>query len=139
LVQELQAESAACALTNPAASAKLNDARTNATEAWANLSLTPPDGSSAIQKLREAASKVADAVTLGFDPVRGQELMDEAAGIAQQLATEAIDAAIARGGNSSTILSAQTILMLGDTARLGGDFDQAIQDYRDALDRANQA
>ena len=84
-------------------------------------------------------SKITDAVSLGFDPAQGQSFMDEAASISRQIASDAIDAAIARGGNALAIIDAQTSLSLGDTARLTANYDGATQDYRDAYDKAAAA
>ena len=79
---------------------------------------------------------------VGLDPTVDSDLidlMDELAGIAQQLATEALDEAIAQGGDPGDINDAQQALADGDALRASGAFKDAVNKYKDALAKAESA
>ncbi len=65
--------------------------------------------------------------------------MDHLTGIARFMAVEAIDEAIAQGGDSGDIGDAQDALAEGDTLRESGDFKDAVNKYKDALSKAEGA
>jgi hypothetical protein len=138
LVATLQSLVTAYTSTDPAIAGTLDNARSKAQDAVDALSAQPPDPARAAQKLQDMATKVQDAVNLypGLDPAQGATLMDEGAAIARELATNAIDAAIARGGGLLSILAAQTSRTSGDTVRLLGDYITAIGDYQSAISAA---
>ncbi len=74
-----------------------------------------------------------------LDATEGAQLMDQLAGVAQQLAENAINEAIAQGGNATTIAEAQLALALGDALRASGAFKDAVNKYKDALAKAESA
>lgn len=65
--------------------------------------------------------------------------MDALAGVARQLAEEAIAAAQAGGGNAAKIAEANAALADGDAKRGAGEFKDAIRKYRVALAKAESA
>jgi len=82
---------------------------------------------------------VEAAVNEGLDPGKGAQLMDNFAGIARQIAVNAIDEAVAAGGNPGEISDAQQSLADGDPLRTSGDFKDAVNKYKDALSKAESA
>jgi len=93
---------------------------------WPDLAKTPPDNQAALGNLEGAVGEIEAAVDDGMDPVQGAQIMDDMAEIARLMAVEAIDDAIARGGD------AQQSLAAGDALRAAGD-------YKDALAKAEGA
>ena len=65
--------------------------------------------------------------------------MDQLARTARQLAQEALDQAVAQGGDSVVIADAQQTLAEGDTLRESGAFKDAVSKYKDALAKAESA
>ena len=65
--------------------------------------------------------------------------MDQFAAIARQLAVDAIDQAIAQGGDSGEINDAQQALAEGDALRASEAFKDAVANYKDALAKAEGA
>jgi hypothetical protein len=122
-------------------SAKLNDAEADAQSAANALSTAPPNEAAAAGYLEWAVNDIQNAVDMspGLDPAQGWTLMDEAASIARQLATEAIDAAIARGGNPTAIADAEARRSEGDTERAANNFQAATNKYKNALTTAQSA
>ena len=66
-------------------------------------------------------------------------LMDQLAGIARQVAQEALDQAIAQGGDPDKINEAEQELAEGDALRASGAFTDAVDKYKDALLSAESA
>ena len=56
-----------------------------------------------------------------------------------KLAIDAIAEAIAQGGDPSNINEAEHLLNMGDTLRASGAFEDAINEYKDTLDQAEDA
>ena len=79
------------------------------------------------------------AVIEGLDPADGEELMDALAGIARQLAVDAINQAIASGGDEVKIATAEQALDDGDELRTAGAYKDAVNEYKDALAEAEGA
>jgi hypothetical protein len=138
LANALQALSASYAASNPAVAGRLDNARDKAQDAVSELTEVPPDNDQAVHKLEEVVDRIMDAVneSPGLLLAQANPQMDAAAGIAHQLASEALAAAILRLGDPLAIASAQTSLSSGDTARLLGIYQQAISHYRNALQAA---
>ncbi len=74
-----------------------------------------------------------------LDSVQGNQLMDQLTEIARVLAVEAIDEAIAQGGDAGEIGDAQQAVADGDTLRGSGAFKDAVNKYKDALAKAEGA
>ena len=68
----------------------------------------------------------------------GASLNERVTGAARQLAVEAIDAAVARGGNAGKIAEARRALADGDSLRSSGPKD-AVNKYKDAAGKAEGA
>ena len=69
----------------------------------------------------------------------GEKLMDQLAGIARQMAVDAINLAIAKGGDTKKITEAQDRLLEGDVHRSAKEFKDAVSKYKDALSKAEDA
>ena len=84
--------------------------------------------------------ELEDAVEDGLiDATLGAQLMDILAWIAQQMAIEALDQAIAQGGNPSDIADAEEALEDGNGLRGEGAYKDAVNKYKDALAKAQGA
>ncbi len=79
------------------------------------------------------------AVNEGLDPTQGGLLMDQLTGSVRQLAVDAIDQAIAQGGDLAEINQAQVLLDDGDVLRASESFKEAVSKYKDALAKAESA
>ena len=66
-------------------------------------------------------------------------LEDALAAVARLIATTAIDAAIAAGGDAGKIATAQAALTDGDSKRASGDYKDAVGKYKDAVANAEGA
>ncbi len=87
--------------------------------------------------LEGAVGDLEAAVKDGLlDLTEGRDLMDLYAGIARQLAVNAINEAIAHEGDQDTIDEALAYLDEGDTLREQDTFKDAINKYKDALAKA---
>ncbi len=74
-----------------------------------------------------------------LDPVLGAQLMDELAGLARRVASDALALAIAGGGDTDSISDAQESLADGDALRAAGAYKDAVNKYKDALSKAESA
>ncbi len=125
--------------------AKLGDAQASVETAVEELAQEPPDNQAAVGNFEGAVGSICDAVNdEGLDPGEGTQLMDVLAGIARQLAVEAIDEAIAAGGNEDDIAEAQASLDIGDVLRMMASgacdlFKDAVDEYKNALSEAEGA
>ena len=116
---------------------KLEDAQAKLQTALSELTKTPPDKQASVGNIEGAVGDLQAAVTFGLlDAALGAELMDRAAELARLLAVDAIDQAIARGGNPLVITQAQQALADGDALRASGAFKDAVNKYKDALAKA---
>ncbi len=125
---------------------KLEDALASVETALDELNKEPPDNQAAVGNMEGAVGSICDAVLdEGLDPDQGTELMDKLAGVARQLAVEAIDEAIAAGGDQDAIDEAEATLVVGDALRELGNsgvceaFKDAVNAYKDALAKAEGA
>ena len=125
---------------------KLEDALASVETGLDELTKEPPDNQAAVGNMEGAVGSICDAVVEeGLDPVQGTQLMDKLAGIARQLAVEAIDEAIAAGGDQDAIDEAEVSLIVGDALRELGNagvceaFKDAVNFYKDALAKAEGA
>ena len=109
------------------------------------LAKTPPDNQAAVGSIEgtvgdlEAAlndNLCADAV----DPAQcGQsltDLIDVLVGIAEQIATDALDQAVGCDPGHPDLNDAQQALADGDILRASGAFKDAVSTYKDALAKA---
>ena len=125
---------------------KVEGANDSLQTALEELDKTPPDNRAAVGNIEGAVGDLEAAVNDGLlDPAQGTQLMDELAGVARQLAIDAVGQAIARGGDPTVIADAEQALAEGDTLKesgLGGvitDFKEAVNKYKDALAKAESA
>ena len=116
---------------------KLEDAIVKLQTALDEFNNTPPDNQSAVGDLEGAVGDIEAAINEGLDLMQGIELMDQLAGIARQVATDALDQAIARGADPTVVADAQQALDDGDFLRASGAFfKDAVNKYKDALAKA---
>ena len=119
---------------------EVEDAIEDAQEAFNALTETPPDNEAAVESIGEAVEGLQEAVDDGLlDAVLGTQLMDEFARVARQLAVDAINQAIAQGGDPEEIQEAEGALADGDADRASGAFEDALNNYEDALEKAEDA
>ncbi len=118
---------------------KVQDAQAKARIAFDELCKTPPDNQAAAGNIEGAVGDLDAAISQGLDPAEAIRLMVNLAGVARQLAEEAIDEAIARGGDPVKIQEAQDALAGGDALRLGQAFKDAAAQYKDAIAKAEGA
>ena len=120
---------------------KVEDALANALTALNELTKTPPDNQAAMAALEGAVGDLEASLGLNGPAVDAQltDLMGQLAGAAKVLAQDAIDAAIAGGGDPDTIVDAQQFLADGDADRAAGQFKDAVAKYKDAKAKAESA
>ena len=106
---------------------KLEDALASVQTALDELNKEPPDNQAAVGNMEGAVGSICDAVVEeGLDPVQGTQLMDKLAGVARQLAVEAIDAAVAAGGDQDAIDEAEVSLIVGSTSGTSRDSTRSM-------------
>ena len=126
-------------MDNPLAD-KVEDAKAYLETALAELVKTPPDNQAAVANLEGAVGDLEAAVSDGLlDPTQGTDLMDQLAGAARKLAVDALNQAIAQGGDPDSISDAEQALAEGDALRALGAFKDAVNAYKDALAKAESA
>jgi len=126
--------------TDPQLAEKVEDASITLQIAIDELNKDTPDTPAAMGNIEGAIGDLEAAINDGLDPLVGAELMDELAGIARQLAVDAIDEAVAAGGDSDKIATANEKLGEGDDFRDNeGKFKDAASKYKDALSEAESA
>jgi probable HAF family extracellular repeat protein len=119
---------------------RLEDAIDELDRALSELAETPPDTRRAMSRLEDAAQDLESAIRYGYiDPNVGVALAEVVVQAARDMAVAAIDAAKARGGRPGRIADAEELLADGDAQRAGGDYDDAVDRYRDALIQAENA
>ena len=122
---------------------KLEDALAKVQVALKELTKTPPDHAAAMGSIEGTVGDIEAAVEDGLlDPVLGTQLMDQLAGIANQLATGAMDQAIAQGcelTTNSALAGAVEALAEGDALRGLGAFTDAVKRYKEAVANAQSA
>lgn len=126
--------------TDPELAVVVQDAIAEAQDALNALAQTPPDGQVAEQSLGEAEARLQAAVDDGLlDPDLGTQLMDQFAGVARQIATDALAQAIDQEGDPVLIAGAQQALADGDALRASEEFEAAVDKYEVALADAKDA
>ena len=117
---------------------KAQDALANAQSAFDEFSIPPPDNQAALGNIEGAVGDLEAALSDGVCPgtVPLTDLMDILAGIARAVTVEAIDDAIALGGDPVEISDAQAALAEGDAHRAAGQYKDAVAKYKDALAKA---
>ena len=119
--------------------AKVEDAIAKVEAASNELAKTPPDAQAAAGNIEGAVGDLAAAVREGLDPSQGMQLMDQLAGSAGHVGSEAVGRAITSGGNPGHINKAQRRLAHGDALRAAGEFKDAVGRYSDAVREADRA
>ena len=112
---------------------KLEDVIANLETAFAERFKTPPDNQAALGKIEGAVGDLGAAVNDGWG--EGAQLMNELAGIARQMAVDAID----QVGDPTAITDAEQLLAERDGLRKSGAFKDAVAKYKDALAKAEIA
>ena len=74
-----------------------------------------------------------------LDAAQGEQLMEDLAAAARKLAANALDEAVAQGGDPAKIIEAQQAFVQGDGLRASGAFKDAVNKYKDALAKAEGA
>ena len=120
---------------------KLGDGVAKLDTVLEELNKDPPDNQAAVGNIEGAIGDIQAAVDSGdLDTATGNDLMDQLAGIAEQLASDAIDAAIADPeSDSDKISEAEASLGEGDDLRDSKDYKDAANKYKDALAQAEGA
>ena len=119
---------------------KLEDALAKVGIALIEFNKTPPDNLAAMGNIEGAVGDLE--ATIGLDPAQDvaiTDLADQLTGIARQLASDAIEAATAGGGDPGKIDDALRELAEGDALRNEGAFKDAVNRYKDALAKAEGA
>lgn len=116
---------------------KIEDALAKAQTTLEELNKTPPDNQAAVGNIEGAVGDIESAVKDGLlAPDQGTQLMNQFTAIARQLASDALDEAIAQDGDPDVIEDAQQALSEGDSLRASGAFKDAVNKYKDALSKA---
>ena len=119
---------------------KIEDAISKLDSALAELNKTPPDNQGVVGNIEGVVGDLQAAVDAGLlDGTQGEQHMDQLAAIAKQLAVNAIDDAIFRGGDPTKIITAEQAVDDGDAKRASEDFKDAVNKYKDALANAEGA
>lgn len=118
---------------------KLEDVLAKVETALDELEKSPPDNQAAVGNIDGAVGDLEAAVIEWLNPDQGAQLMDCLAGIARQLAVDALNYAIDHGGKSDEIGDAQEYLAEGDTLRASEAYKDVVNKYKDALAKAESA
>ena len=116
---------------------QLDDAIAYLVTAVAELNKTPSDNQAAVGNLEGAVGDLEAAVSDGLlTEAAGDALMDPVAGVARQLAVDALDQATECDTANPDLGDAQDSLDEGDELRTNGMFKDAVNRYKDALAKA---
>lgn len=120
---------------------KVEDARAKTDAAAHELCVkSPADHQAGAGNIEGAIGDLQAAVTDGLlDASTGKHLMDRSARVSRQLASIAIEEAIARGAGASELNDAKTYVSEGDSFRSSNDFKNAAAKYKAALSTAEGA
>ena len=119
---------------------KLEDALDKLQTALDEFDKDPPDNQAAIGNIEGAVGDIEAAVNDGLMELgQGTELLDQLAMIARQIAVDALEAALAEGGEADEIADAQEALAEGGALKSLGAFKGAVNKYKDALAKAESA
>jgi hypothetical protein len=125
--------------TSPAAD-KLEDVLQKVRAAIVKCSMTPPDRQGAAGELEGAVGDLEAAIKDGLIPQSvGEPLILQMAAVSRAWAVEAINEAIARGGNKGQIQAAQNFLKQGDAHMQRGRYKDACAKFKDAIAKAEGA
>ena len=98
---------------------------------------SPPDRQAALGNIEGSVGDLEAAVSSGLlDPVEGNQLMDKLTAIGLCVAANAVDQAVAAGGDPIVIAEAQQYLTEGDALRSSGAYKDAVSKYKDGLAKA---
>ena len=112
---------------------KVEDAIASLQNALYELTKMPPDNQAAVGNIEGAVGELEAAVNDRLlDPVEGADRMDELAEIARRVASDAVNRAIAQGGDPQELAEAQQALADGDALRATGEFKDAVNEYKNA-------
>ena len=119
---------------------KLEDSLSSCQTAFNELSKVPRNSQAAAGNLEGAVAALEIAIKdNGLDQPQGEQIINQLLDVSRQLADDAIDAAIARGGDVVKIEDAQQFLADGDPLRALGQFKNAANEYKAALAKAEAA
>lgn len=119
---------------------KLEDALDKAEKALMELAKTPPHPKNAAGAIKNAVGDLEAAMKDGLlSAAQGNQLMLRLLSASRLLASEAIDDAIAAGGQASKIQEAQQSLAQGDALRATGAYKDTGNKYEDAISQAEGA
>jgi len=121
---------------------KIEDVLQKVETADEEFNKNPPDYQAVLGNLEGAVGDLEAAVKDGLlNPTEGEKIMDLITRIARQIAWNAIEEAIACGGDQATMDEAQEYLDEGDALRgeIPPKFKDAINKYKDALAKAESA
>ncbi len=125
---------------DPSKADKLEDIRAKLETAVAELRKTPPNRVGALGAIEGAVGEIESATASHeLTASQGASLLDRVSGAARQIAVEAIDEAVERGGSASKIADARSHLAQGDSLRTKGAFKPAVNKYKDAAGKAEGA
>ena len=116
---------------------KVEGAIAKAQTALSELTKTPPNNQAAVGNIEGVVGDLEAAI--GLDSAQDDVLtdaMDALAGVARQLAADAVDGAIAQGADPGVVSDAQQALADGDALRTSGAFKDAVNKFKDALAKA---
>ena len=119
---------------------KLEDALAKVNAAGEKLRQARPDRQGALGELEGAVGDLDAAASAAGQPRgAGVDLMDRIAGVARELAENAIRDALASRRNSSKIAEARAAFARGDARRRARGFKDALAAYKDASSKAEGA
>jgi serine protease AprX len=122
---------------DPSSADKLEDIRAKLETAVAELRKSPPARQAALGAIEGAVGEIDSAVSSGdLTASQGASLNERVTGAARQLAVEAIDDAVERGGNAGKVTEARRALAEGDALRASGANKAAVNKYKDAAGKA---
>jgi len=118
----------------------VGDAMAYAKAACDQLTTTPVNNRGAVQNVERAVGELQEAVEKELlDAGQGNQLMDQLAEAARQIAVDAIEKARDAGGKAGKIAEADEELADGDVLRSAGAFERGVDKYKDALVIAQRA
>ncbi|MHA2356190.1 MAG: hypothetical protein ACXADC_13500 [Candidatus Thorarchaeota archaeon] len=125
---------------NTSLAEEIEDVLSRVQNALDELDKTPPDNLAAIGNIEKAVSDLEAAVRdeiLDLD--LGKQLLDSFLAIARQIVVNALDHAIAAGGDLDSIDEAVQYLAEGDALWSSGDYKKAVDKFKDALSKAESS
>jgi hypothetical protein len=100
----------------------------------------PPDREAAAESLEDAVDEMLDALEDGLiGTSQGVGFLDRLLWVSRTMAIEAIEAAEARAGSEGDIEKAKELVAEGDALHAAGEFEDAAENYTDAVSEAEDA